>query len=90
MSPMTLPSASFTKAVSLPTNVFDLLLHLCAGGQDRLQPLADVIDVPVADGRRHALAPHGRVRVVFEFTITQGKIIQIGFSPTPRTWASST
>jgi hypothetical protein len=53
---MTLPSASFTDAIACPTDISDRLLRLCASVEEQLETLLDVVNVPVADRPRHALA----------------------------------
>ena len=56
MSPITLPSASFTDAVSLPppTSLTGLEFH-GTGGEELAERCLDVVDVPIADWPGHPL-----------------------------------
>jgi hypothetical protein len=55
MSPIVLPSASLTHAVSFP-HVLDRPLELGAGLEERLQARLDAADLPVTDRAGHASA----------------------------------
>jgi hypothetical protein len=69
---MMLTSASFTVAISLPpTDISDRLLRLCARVQEQLKALPDVVNMPIADGPRHAVAVAVGIQTYFLVSDTE-------------------
>jgi hypothetical protein len=72
------------------THVLDLLVRICAGVEERLEALVDVVDVPVGDRAGLAARPalidgvvgvvwavDGQPKVAWDLTISHGRIVHI-------------